>query len=306
LRSTGVGKRQVRSLVGPMQWQRRVGRCLQGCATPHVAPLDEALGLRPHQRTSAELPPLGGALAVFVPLATAATLLGWASGVAVSPRAVWDWVQAAGRRALEQLPEPLQAVAKGHRPTEEPLAAELAAAPLRMGAVGVRGPFRPEGGQPRGQTAWHEGTVGVLARLGRQRTRTGTCVARRHQRRLVAVLGDMEALQRRLWLEARRQGIRRASQVVWLSDGARGLWRLLEERFTASAIGGLDLYHAAQPLWKSAAAWLDGRTPQARRWFGWARHRLRHGHPDGVRADLADALEVDGLPATARATLRTV
>ena len=51
---------------------------------------------------------------------------------------------------------------------------------------------------------------------------------------------------------------------------------------TAYAVGILDFYHAAQSLWKGAAAWLDGRTTQARRWFGWARHRLRHGQPDGV------------------------
>src|SRR5919199_4139121 len=43
------------SLFGPNQWQRRVGRCPQGCATPQVAPLDEALGVQPHQRTSGEL-----------------------------------------------------------------------------------------------------------------------------------------------------------------------------------------------------------------------------------------------------------
>jgi hypothetical protein len=146
----------------------------------------------------------------------------------------------------------------------------------------------------------------VLARLGRHTTRTGKSVARLHQRRLVAVFGDIEALQERLWCEALRQGIRHTAQVVWLSDGARGLWRLFEEHFTASATGILDLYHAVQQLWKSAAAWLDGRTTQARRWFGWARHRLRHGHPDGVLADLADALEVEGLPDTARDTLRTV
>ena len=68
----------------------------------------------------------------------------------------------------------------------------------------------------------------------------------------------------------------------------------------------LDCYHAAHNLWKAAAAWLDGRPPQARRWFTWARHRLRHGMPDGVLADLADALDVEGLPATARDTLTTV
>jgi hypothetical protein len=77
LRSKGFVKRQVLSLVGPLQWQRRVGRCPQGCATPHVAPLDEALGLRPHQHTSTELQHLSCALAVFVPFATAAMLLRW-------------------------------------------------------------------------------------------------------------------------------------------------------------------------------------------------------------------------------------
>jgi hypothetical protein len=207
---------------------------------------------------------------------------------------------------MERLHAHLQAVATGDVPPEEPLAAELVSAPLVMGADGVMVPFRPQGGQPTGKTRWREIKVGVLARLRPHRTRTGTVVTRLHQRRVVAVLGDIEALQARLWLEALRQGIRRAPQVVWLSDGARGLWRLFDERFVDYAMGILDFYHAVQQLWKGAAAWLDGRTIQARRWWGWARHRLRHGHPDGVLADLADALEVEGLPDTARETLRTV
>jgi hypothetical protein len=60
---------------------------------------------------------------------------------------------------------------------------------------------------------------------------------------------------------------------------------------SAYATGILEFYHASQDLWKAAAAWLDGRATQARRWFGWARHRLRHGNPDGVLADLAETLE---------------
>jgi hypothetical protein len=306
LRSKGFAARQVTSLFGPIQWRRRVGRCPRGCVSPQVAPLDEALGVQPHQRTSGELQALGCALAVFMPFATAARVLGWYSGSTVSPRAVWGWVQAAGQRAMEQLHEQLQALAQGHLPPEEPLAAELATAPLLMGADGVMVPFRPEGGSPRGKTAWHEVKVGVLARLGQHRTRTGQVVPRLAHRRLVAVLGGIEALKARLWLEAVRQGILHASQVVWLSDGARGLWHLFEECFTAYATGILDFYHAAQQLWKSAAAWLDGHTTQARRWFGWARHRLRHGQPDGVLADLAEALEVERLPDTTRDTLRTV
>jgi hypothetical protein len=273
---------------------------------PQVAPFDEALGVQPHQRTSDELQWLGCAFAVFVPFATAARLLGWYCGGIVSSRAVWGWVQAAGHHAMALLQEDLEAVARGDAPPQEALAAELAALPLALGADGVMVPFRPTGGAPTGKIRWREIKVGVLARLKQQRTRTGQMVTRLVQRRLVAVLGDIDALTPRLWLEAMRQGIKSAPQVVWLSDGGRGFWRLFEERFAGHARGILDFYHAAQQLWKGAAAWLDGRTTQARRWFGWARHRLRHGMPDGVLADLADALDVEGLPETARETLRTV
>ena len=306
LESKGFVQRQVTSLFGPIRWRRRVGRCPQGCAIGQVAPLDEELGVQPHQRSSGELQCLGCALAVFVPFATAARLLGWYSGGAVSPRALWGWVQTAGHRAMTHLQAQLEAVAQGELPPEEPLEAALMSAPLVMGADGVMVPFRPEGGQPKGKTRWREIKVGVLARLGRHRTRTGKVVARLCHRRLVAVLGDLEALQPRLWLEAVRQGIMHAPQVVWMSDGARGLWRLFEERFCAYATGILDFYHAAQNLWKAAAAWLDGRTTQAHRWFGWARHRLRHGHPEGVLADLAEAVDVESLPDAARETVMTV
>jgi hypothetical protein len=148
---------------------------------------------------------------------------------------------------------------------------------------------------------------GGLARVGQQRPRPGQVVPRLAQRRLGAVLGDIEALTPRLWLAALRQGSSSAAQVVWLrEEGGRGVWRLFEECFAASATGILDVYHAAQHLWKGAAAWVAGRTLQARRWCVWARPRLRHGMPDGVLADLTDALDVEGLPETARATLPTV
>ena len=188
LRSKGFATRQVTSLFGPIRWRRRVGRCPHGCAIPQVAPLDEALGVQPHQRTSGELQALGCALAVFVPFATAARLLGWYSGGTVSPQAVWGWVQAAGQQVMETLQEHLHALTQGDLPTPEALAAGLAAAPLVLGADGVMVPFRPTGGQPTGKTRWHEVKVGVLARLGQHRTRTGKVITRLRQRRLVAAL----------------------------------------------------------------------------------------------------------------------
>src|SRR5262249_35469500 len=155
-------------------------------------------------------------------------LLGWYCGSVVSPCAVWCWVQAAGHQAMGQLQAALDAVARDNVPPPEPLPVELPALPLALGADGVMVPFRPVGGAPRGKTRWRETKVGVLARLGQHRTRTGQVVTRLAQRRLVAVLGDIDALAPRLWLEALRQGIRSAPQVVWLSDGGRGLWRLFE------------------------------------------------------------------------------
>ena len=273
---------------------------------PPGGPLRCGPGGQPQQRTSGARQCLGGAFAVCVPWATAAKLLGWSWGGVVRPRAVWCWVHAAGHHALEPLQEELAAGARGHVPPREPLAADLAAWPLALGADGVMVPLRPVAGAPTGKTRWRESNVGVRAHVGQHRTRLGHVVTGLQQRRRVAVLGDIEARTPRLWGEAGRQGILQAPQVVWLREGGRGVWRLVAQRVAGHATGIVDLSHAAQQLWKGAAAWWDGRTTQARRWCVWARHRLRHGMPDGVLADLTDAMAVEGLPATARDTVRTV
>jgi hypothetical protein len=109
-----------------------------------------------------------------------------------------------------------------------------------VGADGVMTPFRPQAGSAKGKTVWREVKVGVLARLGERVTKAGQRVTHLTQRRLVAVLGDIDALSPRLWLEAVRQGVLSSPQVVWLADGGRGFWRLFEERFvTAGLIGTL-------------------------------------------------------------------
>jgi hypothetical protein len=204
LRRKGCVKRPVLRLCGAIGWRRRVGRGPQGGAIPPVAPWEEALGVRPAQRTRAALPSLGCALAVCVPCATAARWRRWESAGSVRAQAVGAWGQAAGRRALAQRHAPRHAGAPGHRPPEEPRPAQWEAAALRMGAEGVRGPLRPAGGQPRGTTAWHAVNVGVWARWGPPRTRPGTVVARLQQRRRGAVVGARDALPQRLGLAALR------------------------------------------------------------------------------------------------------
>ncbi len=43
------------------------------------------------------------------------------------------------------------------------------------------------------------------------------------------MLGEIDQFKPRFWLEALRQGIRRAPEAVWLSDGGRGFWGLYDE-----------------------------------------------------------------------------
>lgn len=303
LESKGFKPRQLRGLIGTVRWWRRLGRCPKKCRIGQVAPLDTELGLRPNQRISNGLMRAACALAIFVPFGEAKVLLNLLTGVMVSPVSIWNWVQQVGAKAKLWIEQQLEALKAGELPGVEEIEAEEAQLPLLIGADGVMVPFRPDGGQPKGRTVWREVKVGILARLGQRVTQTGKPVTHLLRRRLVAVLGDVDALQPRLWIEAVRQGILTAKTVVWLSDGGRGFWRLFRDRFEEHAQGILDFYHAAQNLWKGAKAWLDGRTQRARQWFVLARRRLRQGKADEVLADIQAALMLEGLPDSARKTL---
>ncbi len=74
LRSKGMRPRQIQTLVGLVQFSRRVGRCRNDCKGVMVAPLDQELELDSDQQTSQEVVKLGCLLAVFVPFDTATVL----------------------------------------------------------------------------------------------------------------------------------------------------------------------------------------------------------------------------------------
>ena len=301
LHSKGFVRRQINSLIGIIHWKRRVGRCPYGCEIGQIAPLDNAFGLLAHQRTSIELQRLGCLLAIFVPFETVSILLNCLTTVQVSCVSVWHWVQDAGQKAMDRLNRELSDLASGQLPQPESLEEAISILPLLMGSDGVMVPFRPESG--KGSTVWREVKVAVLARLGR---RSKSNAPQLYQRRLVAVLGDIDALRPRLWLEALRQSILTAPQVVWLSDGGVGFWGFYTDYLSSFAIGILDFYHAVQNLWKGAQAWLDGRSKKARQWFALARHRLRHGESKMVLDDISCALKLGGLSETAQKALRNL
>jgi hypothetical protein len=307
LESKGFVDRRMLTLVGWVEWRRRVGRCPNRCAGSHDAPFDAVLGIVPYQQTSIELVRLGCLLAVFLPFELAVQLLSQLCGICLSDDTVWQWVQQFGRQAMQQLNRELNNLDQGIEPAPEVMNPPLMELPLVMAVDGVSVPFRSQAGTPKGTIRFQEVKIALLARLQSIQTRSTQARTRLEQRRLVAVLGNIEDLQVRLQLEALRQGITTAPQVVWISDGARGFWRLFEQHFASIATGILDFYHAAQQLWDVAEAYgdtLPTRTPG--QWFERLRHQLRQGYGHRIVQELGRLLKYPSTPASAKPVLKRV
>ena len=215
---------------------------------------------------------------------------------------IWKWVQEAGGREKVALEGKLEQFVEweGSVVSDFP---EALTSLLVMGADGVMGPFRPNGGRPEGKTKWQEVKVGLVAWLEEKETKKGKKVLRTLRRHVVAVLGGVEDLELRLARAALLEGILAAERVIWLSDGSPWLWGIFKRKFSRIAKGILDFYHVAQYLWKGAKAWLDGRSKEAREWFAQARHQLRAGNSACIQEELNKALEQDELSDDTRSCL---
>ena len=81
--SKGFVKRQMLTLVGTVEWKRRVGRCPQKCSGSQQIPFDVTLGIQAYQQASTELIRLGCLLAIFLPFDLSAQLLRQLTGMAL-------------------------------------------------------------------------------------------------------------------------------------------------------------------------------------------------------------------------------
>lgn len=307
LESKGFVQRRMLTLVGDVAWKRRVGRCPNRCGGSQVVPFDEELEIVPYQQTSVELMRLGCLLSVFLPFGLAAHLLEQLSGIVISDAALWQWVQQFGSQQMADVQAQVQEWQQGHQPWVEEMSEAVAALPLLIGADGVTVPFRPHPKSSKGKIIYQEIKVALLTRLGNRLKRSGESVTQLVQRRLVALRGTVNDLQPRLELEAHRQQLSKAKQVVWVSDGARGFWRLFEQCFSSVAIGILDFYHASQHLFEAAVVYgntVAGRTPQ--QWFTRLRYQLRHGYVHRILSEFAALLRYASTPDAAKPKLRQV
>lgn len=256
-------------------------------------PLDEALGITPNQVSSEELIRLGCLLSIVMPYELSSWMLQQCTGIAVSASTLWNWVERSGSSSKSRLEAQLEQYLQGESMPRESLDAVTAALRLAIAADGVMVPFRPNPKTPKGKIQWREVKVGLLVRLGHRITRAGKQVTRLCRRRLVAVLGDIDTFIPRIQLEAQLQSYACAPQVIWLSDGGRGFWRVYRQCFADCAIGILDFYHAAGHLWRATVALFDGHSPDAIHWFKRWRSLLRHGHHQTVLDSLASLASSD-------------
>ena len=306
LQSKGLRKRQLKTLIGQVSWSRRVGRCPKGCKGTQRILSDEALGITPYQSTEEGLLRLGCLFSVMLPYQMASWLLGQFNGITLSTGTLWTAVQHCGASLVAELEHEIEQFENGQYPKVEALSDEIASLPLAIACDGVMVPFRPQAKTAQGKTRYREVKIGLLARLERKLTGKGERVMKLRQRRVVGVLGDIDAFMPRVQLEAYRQSFESAPEVLWLSDGAKGLWRVYETCFKACAVGILDFYHAAGHLWRAAAVLFDGRSKIAKKWFGRWRHQLRHGEQRNVIRQLTQVLNSDALETSEVKTLSQV
>ena len=182
LESKGFVSRRILTLVGWVEWRRRVGRCPQRCPGSHDAPFDAVLGIVPYQQTSIELMRLGCLLAVFLPFELAVQLLSQLCGICISDDTLWRWVQQFGRQAMQPLECELASLDKGIEPAIEAIDPTLMELPLVIAADGVSVPFRAQAGTPKGKIRFQEVKIALLARLQSVQTRSTQARTRLEQR----------------------------------------------------------------------------------------------------------------------------
>jgi len=93
LQSKGFKPRRIKSIIGEIKWERRLGRCANKCVIGQVSPLDKELGLASNQKSDSGLQRVACLVAIFVPFESAAMLMRQLTGSEVSGQAIWEWVQ---------------------------------------------------------------------------------------------------------------------------------------------------------------------------------------------------------------------
>jgi hypothetical protein len=115
----------------------------------------------------------------------------------------------------------------------------------------------------------------------------------------ISYYGDIKGAEefgRLVYVKGRQQGAHEAEEIVFVADGAKWIWNLVEEHFP-DAVQIVDWYHAAERIWEvahvvygegsdAAQEWAEARLDEL--WEGNLNHVLQ-----ALRAQLNSDLEED-------------
>lgn len=247
------------------------------------SPLREAWGLEPHQKIT---PALAEKLA-FTVTATGsyeeAAQVASRWGVRMDDSTLHALVQRAGARAEQEAQV---------RYDQEPAERASQRAPSALSVLLVdgcqvryRGPGWGRKKTKKDRVRWRELKVGVFYRH-EQSVQTEGGRGLLADKVVVSWQGEPMELGRRLNWEARREGLGRAQNILFLGDGAAWVWNLQQDRW-AGAVGLLDFYHAGQHVWDLGRVVAGEKQPALTHWVEPRLHDLRHGRDQQVLGQIA-------------------
>ena len=248
-------------------------------------PLDEALGLEGRHGWTAWVQEAASLLACEKGFESSSDLMHRLLDIAMSPPALEQVAESAGRRVLAMDQEALKPAATADGKT------------LVIAADGCHAPERD---------GWHEVKVANFY-LNEQRVKTAGQRGKLAYKQYLATLEDACGFGKLLWQASELWQAQKAKRVVIMGDGAPWIWNLACEHFPG-ALEIVDFYHAAEHLWATGEALFGerGSSVATRSWVKHYRHLLRHGRIDLVIDAVRRALEShgEGLSAERCATAR--
>jgi len=248
-------------------------------------PLDEALGLQGRHGWTLWVQEAASLLACEKGFESSSDLMHRLLDIAMSPPALEQVAESAGKRALAMDQE-------GLKPDQN-----VRDKTLVIAADGCHAPERD---------GWHEVKVANLY-LNEQRVKTAGGRSKLAYKQYLATLEDASGFGKLLWQASECWQAQKAKRVVFMGDGAPWIWNLAAEHFPG-ALEIVDFYHAAEHLWTTGEAFFGdrGSSLATRSWVKHYRHLLRHGRVDLVIDAIGRALESRGkdLPSEREQTVR--
>jgi hypothetical protein len=292
---TAVYQRHRQGMLRTMFGEIRYRRAYYGCDQCHQGsyPLDEELGLRPNQM-SAEVERLAGLMGVQMPFAQASEVFQELTLVKLSDQSVDKATQVYGQKTEVQekqwYEETLDEENRLRRDRET-------ARPLRLygsldgGRVRVRNEDQP----------WRELKVGAwFEAKGQPPSKPdGQWSVQAQNITYYTDVTSAENFGETVWATGVQRQADRALELIFLGDGARWIWDLVELHFP-NAIQIVDWFHACEYLTPVAkAAYSDHQRRDA--WLAQVKDDLWHGELDAVidacQSHCQNDLKIDHDPA---------